>query len=420
MKRAALSIEGSKISIAIASGTPWRMTVYKRMTVDLPDADKERTEALNSIFQNLNHEHGVKGVIIGLEPGNFTHTFVDLPVLGRVDVEQALSFELEKYLPLPPDEYVLDFHTERNESGGSHNLIVSARKDKLSWITRAIEGTGVLVLGLRCTAFEVLNDLIATRGASSCLYVYQGAASAAAITLSNSEPVSLSFRPLGADAEATVREMIEGHEENVIVTGVESAATYTGERISTLKITPTDSLLTARRGRKKPFALDFTPPELVQEKANHLPLAITVLAGLCVLVFFMTSVLSYYKDYSALARVQGRLSEIRSSSEGLVEIKLETEVLERQIRYLGDFRSGSNGHILLLNRLSRILPASAWLTSFTASNTGTVEIEGFARRTAEIIRPLEQSDEFMGVEFSSPITVRNDFERFSIKMKVAP
>ena len=420
MKRAALSIEGSKISVAIASGTPWRMTVYKRMEVLLPEADEERTASLNSLFQSLLDEHGVKGVTIGLEPGNFIHTFVDLPVFGRVDVKQALSFELEKYLPLPPEEYVLDFHTERNDSGGSHNLVVSARKDKLSWIARAIEGTGVSVLGLRCTAFEVLNDLIASRGTSSCLFVYQGAASAAAITLSNSAPVSLSFRPLGADAEATVREMIEGYEGNVMVTGVEGASTYTGERISTLKTTPTDALLTGVRGRKKPFTLDFTPPGLVQEKVNRLPLAMTVLAGLCVLVFFMTSLLAFYKDHSALGRVQGRLSEIRTSSEGLVEIKLETEVLERQIRYLGDFRSGSNGHIQLLNRLSSILPDSAWLTSFTASDGDTVEIEGFARRTAEIIRPLEQSAEFMRVEFSSPITVRDDFERFSIKMKVAP
>ncbi len=420
MKRAALSIEGSKISVAIASGMPWSMTVYKRTEVDLPEADEDRTETLNSLFKSLNDEHGVKGVTIGLEPGLFIHTFVDLPVAGRVEVEQALSFELEKYLPLPPEEYVLDFHTQRKDSGGSHNLVVSARKDKLAWIARAVEGTGVSVLGLRCTAFEVLNNLISTRGTNSCLYVYQGAASVAAITLSNSAPVSLSFRPLGADAEATVREMIEGYEENVMVTGVEGAATYTGEHISTLKITPTDALLAGGWGRKKPFALDFTPPELVEEKVNHLPLAMTVLAGLCVLVFFMTSLLAFYKDQSALGRVQGRLSGIRTSSEGLVEIKRETEVLQRQIRYLGDFRSGSNGHIRLLNRLSSILPDSAWLTSFTASSANTVEIEGFARRTAEIIRPLERSKEFMDVEFSSPITVRDDFERFSIKMKVAP
>ena len=421
MKRAALNIEGAKITVAVASGMAsiGRMTVNKRMEVALPETEQERVEELKKLLVTLHDDYGVKGVFIGLEPALFTHTFVDLPVSGRTDVAQALTFELEKYLPLPPDEYVLDFHTGRLDSGGSHNLIVAARKDKLGWLARALEGTGISVLGLRCTAFEVLNDLLATRGAGSCLYVYQGAASAAAITLKDSAPLSLSFRPLGGNAESTVRQMIEGYEENVLITGVEGASTYTGDRISTLKITPTDALLHSAGGRK-PFALDFTPPELVTEKTDRLPHVMAGLAVLCVLVFFLTSVLAYYRDSSAMGSVHERLAGIRTSSEGLVEIKRETEVLQRQIGFLREFRAKSNRHIRLLNRLSRILPESAWLTSFTANESDTVEIEGFARRTAKIIRPLEQSDEFSDVEFSTPITVRDNMERFSIKMGVHP
>ena len=421
MKRAALNIEGAKITVAVASGMALlkNMTVLKPTEVTMPETEQEQTEELKKLLLTLHDDYGVKGVFIGLEPALFTHTFVDLPVSGRTDVAHALSFELGKYLPLPPEEYVLDFHTWRTDSGGSHNLVVSARKDKLGWIARALEGTGITLLGLRCTAFEVLNHLLSTRGTGSCLYVYQGSASAAAITLKDYVPLSLSFRPLGEDAESTVRQMIEGHEENVLVTGVEGAPTYTGDRISTLKITPTDALLHSAGGRK-PFALDFTPPELVTEKTNRLPHVMAGLAVLCVLVFFLTSVLAYNRDSSALVSVQERLAEIRTSSEGLVEIKRETDVLHGQIGFLREFRAKSNRHIHLLNRLSRILPESAWLTSFTANDSDSVEIEGFARRTAKIIRPLELSEEFSDVEFSTPITVRDDMERFSIKMGVRP
>ncbi len=420
MKRAALNIEGAKITVAVASVIPsMRMTVLKRMEVTMPETEQERTGELKKLLSTLHDDYGVKGVSIGLEPALFTHTFVDLPVSGRTDVAHALTFELGKYLPLPPEEYVLDFHTWRTDSGGSHNLIVSARKEKLGWIARALEGTGLSLLGLKCTAFEVLNDLLSTRGSGSCLFIYQGAASAAAITLKDFAPLSLSFRPLGEDAASIVRQMIEGHEEDVLVTGVEGTPAYTGDRISTLKITPTDALLHSAGGRKS-FDLDFTPPELSTEKTNRLPHVMAGLAVICVLVFFLTSVLAYYRDSSALGTVQERLMEIRTSSEGLVEIKRETEVLHGQIGFLREFRAKSNRHINLLNRLSRILPESAWLTSFTANDTDTVEIKGFATRTAKIIRPLEQSKEFSMVEFSTPITVRDDVERFSIKMSVHP
>ncbi len=421
MRRAALSIEGARISVAVARG----MTVLKQMEAELPHADEDRTEALRELLSGLHDEHGVKGVVIGLEPASFTHTFIDLPVTSRQDVAHALTFELEKYLPLPPEEYVLDFHSEHIAAGGSRNLVLSALKEKLRWIADAFGESAVSLLGLRCTAFEVLNALRTSRSVDSCMYIYQGAASAAAITLRGLEPLALSFRPLGnlgdlgKSSEATVRQMMEGHDGDVFITGVEGTPTYTGEGVSTLKITPTDALLASgRRGRA--YDMDFTPPELVPKKTNHLPVAMAVLAASCVAVFFLTSLLAYYKDYSALSSVQGRLSEIQTSSKGLVEIKQETEALQKRLSYLRDFQARSNRHILILRRLSRILPSSAWLTSFTANDNATVEIEGFAKRTADIIRPLEQSDEFREVEFATPVTIREGRERFSIQMKVEP
>lgn len=422
MNRAALSIEGSKISVAIAGGMPWNTTVLKRMEEDLPREDAQRVEALRELVEKLRNDYGVKTVVVGLEPAMFTHNFINLPVTGRQDVAHALSFELEKYLPLPPDEYVLDYYTMRNDAGGvagSRNLVISARKDKLSWIAEALADSGVSLAGLRCTAFEVLGKLQSTRRADSCLFIYQGAESAALISLEGDAPASLSFRPLGDNPEDTVSSMLEGYEGNVIVAGVEGIPTYTGERISTVNISPADALLFSK-GKGRPYPMDFTPPELVLEKVSPLPVVMAALAGLCVLVFFMTTLLAYYKDYSALSSVQDRLKEIRTSSKGLIETKRETEVLQKKLKFLREFQAGSNKHIRLLSSMSRILPDSAWLTSLSVGNGDTVEIGGFALRTADIIRPLEKSDAFSDVVFSSPVTVRASRERFSIKMKVTP
>ncbi len=62
----------------------------------------------------------------------------------------------------------------------------------------------------------------------------------------------------------------------------------------------------------------------------------------------------------------------------------------------------------------------AYLTSVSADEKGKVEIEGFAKRAAGIIGPLEKSPLFKDVEFVSPVTVREGMERFSLRMQAGP
>lgn len=418
MRRAALSIEGSHISIAVANVLPWgKYKVLTRSEAELPELAEERANAINELLHNLRDEHGVKEVVIGLEPHLFTHNFVDLPVSGKSDVGHALNFELEKYLPLPPDEYVLDFHSSRIAAGGSRNLIVSAIKDKLEWITSAIKEAGLDLAGIKCTAFEVLNNHVSTSSEGTHLFVYHGGLSAAAINIQSGEPVSLSFRPLGDNPEETVRGMTEGYDSEITVSGVEGSPTYTGENIKTIKLLPVDGLL-ASGNRGRFISMDFTPAEFLKKKRNLLPHAMAALTAACVVMFFLTSSLAYYKDYSALSSVRDRLDEIRSSSKELVEIKKETEAIQKRLSFLKKFEEDGKKHIFLIRRLSRILPKSAWLTSFSSTDGKTVEIEGFAKRTSDIIRKIEQSDEFKDVEFSTPITVRDGRERFALRAKV--
>ncbi len=74
--------------------------------------------------------------------------------------------------------------------------------------------------------------------------------------------------------------------------------------------------------------------------------------------------------------------------------------------------------IRILVELSGILPKNAWLTSLSADEQGKLEIEGFADKAADIIPPLENSPMFKDVEFSSPVTMREGLERFSLKMLI--
>jgi Tfp pilus assembly protein PilN len=394
-----------------------RIQVLKTLEAELPPDDSDKGAALHELLLGLRENHGVKDVVIGLEPALFTHTFVDLPVTSRQDIVNSLEFEMEKYLPLPPDEYVYDFHSVKTVSGSSHNMVLSARRDKLLWISEGLRDTGLGLHGLRCTAFEGLSEVMETGKSGSFMFMYQGATSAASVVVKDSEPDSLSFRPLGDAPDKTAREMIEGYEGEVLWAGPEGTASPAVESLVDTGTNVLLSLLKSTGGRRA-FSMDFSPGELVRERTNWLPPAIAGLAGACIVVFFLTSLLAYYRDYSALSSVRKRLEEIKATAGEVVEIKRKAESLEQRKRFLMHFRKESNRHIFTLKSLSRILPRDAWLTSFTANESGVVELEGYARRTADIILPLESSSRFMEVEFTTPVTVRKDSERFAIKMKV--
>ena len=418
MKVAALSIEGTRVAITLGVRTLGRAKVLDALEpMALPQADEDKTQAFAEILIQLKEEHGVKGVVVGLEPALFTHTFVTMPVSGRNDIAQALGFELEKYLPLPPDEYYYDFHSIRNVSEGSRNLVLSARKDKLRWIGEGVKIAGVALLGIRSTALEVTAGLIAAARSGTGIFVYQGAISAAAIEIADSVPMSLSFRTLGDDPKAAIKDMLKDNDRDVYISGAEGIPSYTGDNVRSFRLSTSGALIKGLT-RRKLLWLDFAPSGLRPDAHNYMPIALSGLAGLCVTIFFLTTILAYAKDRAALSSVRSRLNEIRTTASEVVDIKRESEEIEKKIMRIKEFERERNRHIHTLKRLSQVLPVDAWLTGFTANDEGVVEIEGYAKRTADIIRPLEKSDEFSDITFSTPVTVREGQEKFAIKMRV--
>jgi len=164
--------------------------------------------------------------------------------------------------------------------------------------------------------------------------------------------------------------------------------------------------------------MNFLPESMKHKPTNYYLYAVGALSFLAILIFFLTSIEAYYKDYSALNRTMERISEIKSTSSRLVETKRETEALNEKLRFLNSFQSKRNRHIELLKQVSATLPKDAWLTGYNADDKGTIELEGYARRSAAIIAPFEKHKMFKNIQFTSPVTVREGKERFSIKMEV--
>lgn len=417
MKIAGLSIEGTRLRASIVSR---RFKVVKKLGAEeatLPQDGEKRAAALREILLKWKEDFGIRGVVLGLDLKHFSCHFIDLPVNSETDIRHALSFEMEKHLPLPPEEYVYDFHTIKAGESGSRNLVLAVRKNRLDWIGAALEGTGLRCLAVRCTGIEALNEFVGKVAARNVVFVYPGGRSYYAFGLGDAVPSEIRTIRADADPVPVLEALSSAYEGGIYAAEAEALRGADGLDIRELSFAVPD-ILSVLGIEKRAVDMDFTPDELKTPAVDYYTYAVAALATASVLLFFSTSVLSYYKDYSALKKVQARTEEIQSTSRELVEMRKKMEEIDRKRQFLYTFKLRRNRQIDILKQLSVILPDDAWLTGFASGEKGKVELDGYARRSAEIIGPLENSSLFRNVEFSSPVTVRQGKERFSIRMEV--
>ncbi|MDP2168029.1 MAG: PilN domain-containing protein [Thermodesulfovibrionales bacterium] len=417
MKVAGLNIENSHAGVSIVSSVLGMTRALKAEEIRLPDTEELRAGALRESLLKWKADYGITGVVFGLDFKDFTHHFIELPLKSKRDIERALAFELEKHLPLPEDEYIYDFHILSSKKNGSEILLMSVRKDRLRWLTECLKDTGLKLLGVKCSMIEAVNEFISSgRGKDSALiypsarpsgrYYYiaglRGAAPAYFKTVSenNLQPELERLReafPMGAYAAGT-----GAHE------------------IPDTKALPFSipNLIALSVLKKNAIDIDFFPEELATPKTDYYPYAAGIMTALSVLIFISTGVYSFYKDYAALKSVDGRIENIQQTARGLVETKKALEAVEEKTRFLTEFKMHSNTGIRALRELSAVLPEDIWLAEFSSDKTGTVEIRGLAKRAAKAIEPLEKSAVFKNVRFSSPVTQRENLQRFSLKMEI--
>jgi Tfp pilus assembly protein PilN len=417
LKVAGLSIEGSKIRASIVSKGigPAKSLATDELT--LPSDPEERNTAFKEALERWKGSYGISGVVVGFGLSHFSHRIVELPVRLKDDIRNALVFEMEKYLPLEPDQYSLDFHTLESSKEGSKNIVLAIRKEKLRWIFDCLTETGLKFLGAKCTALEVANELVSAINVSDALMVYPAESVYQIVGLRGSNPELLKVAKTREEATADIETLLESYGSILYVAGEKSAMEFDRFNPRSLPINAAYLMATTVSGRKQ-IKTDFMPDEFTTPKKDYYPYALVLICAACVAIFFSTTVLAYIKDYRALKLVNSRIEELRTETREVIESERKVSAAQENLRFLVKFRSGKNVKIRILSELSKILPRSAWLTSISTDEQGKVEIEGFADKAADIIPPLENSPLFKDVEFSSPVIVKEGLERFSLKMQV--
>lgn len=410
MKAVGLDIGEHYLRVSIISTTFGLKKSLRLEEMSLPESTAERNNLIRESLLRWKNDFGIKGVVIGLDLREFLHSFVQLPPLkSKEDIRNALAFEIEKYLPLPPEEYIFDFHTIETTKEITKNLVLSIKKERLEWIGECLKDTGLTLIGVRCSFIEALNEFISTdkkKGDAIFLYPARHAFHIARLKDLNLKSV---------EEKALIEELEVARGAPIYMAGAGSIP-LEGINLKSLPFS-IPNIIALSAFKRRTIALNFMPEELVISRQDYYPYTISLIGIFSALIFIATTISAYYKDRRALDEVESRISEIKTTARGLVEDKKELEEIEKREDFLLDFQSKAFTGIRVQRELTIVMPEGAWLTELSVEGT-KVEIKGFAKKASGLIEPMEKSALFKKVEFSSAITKKDDMERFSLKMEI--
>lgn len=416
LRVAGVSLEDPFLRISIIDRRFGIIKPVKSEDIKLPLSQQERLSVIRETFKRLKEKYKTEGIATGLNFNNFTHHIIDMPLLSNTDMRNALLYELEKYLPLPPEEYIFDFFITKKVQNKSKVLVLSIKKDRLDGILSAVKDLGLNLIAIRCSFIEAINEFVISSRINNAVFVYAAEDSYHVVVLKEQVPVLLRTVLKGKDIISELGrlgEQISG--SSIYVSGSPEPHMLDKLNAKTFSLSlPNAVALSAikRRG----FKLNFMPAELLPKKKDYYPYAMGALTVLTVVLLFFNAVYSYYKDYAAMRDIEKRIEQIKGQASGLLEIKRKMESIYEKKKFLYEFQRKRNLNIKVLTELSRILPKDAWLTAMSVDEKGKIEIEGFAKRAAGIIEPLSKSELFTKVEFVSPIVSQDGQERFSIRV----
>ncbi len=418
MRVAGVSLEDSFLKISIVDKKFGFIKPVKSEEIKLPLSEQERLSVIKETFQKLKEKHKTDNVVIGLNLNNFSHHVIDMPSLARADMRNALLYELERYLPMPPEEYIYDFFIIEKVSRRTRILVFSIRKDLVDGILNAVRDSGLNLAAIRCSFIEAINEFITTGKIRDAIFVFATEDNYHIAGLKGQMPALFRTILKGKDIISEIEKLTESFSGGIYISGASEPVLLDKINAKTFPLSLPNAIALSVL-RKQRFKFNFLPADFLPEKKDYYPYAIGALTSLAVILFFFTGLYSYYKDYSALSSVEKKIAQIKERASGLLDARKKLESIHEKRKFLHDFQGKRNLNIKVLTELSRIMPKDAWLTGMSVDEKGRVEIEGFANRAANIIEPLNKSKLFKKVEFAAPIVSQDGKERFSIRMEIA-
>ena len=395
-----------------------RITYLRSEGIGLPAGREEGERVLSEALQQWKKNYAPSGVVVGLSLQLFTCRLLDMPAINREDMRKALLFELEKHLPLAVDEYLFDFLMVKTDKG-MKTLVFSIKKDAVHAVVKLVSDAGLEVLSVRCRVMDVLNSLIGISGEKNMhgIFVLATDDGYEIAGLEDSLPRSMKRISAGADLAETLENIRKSYPGKVYSSGPVDQLIAERFAMTKSQITVPNALLFSFVKRRR-LNLEFIPQEFIRQKKDPYPYAIGGLAIAALCLYLLTGFVAYYKDARSLSRIESRIETIKQKASGVIEARKKLEALQDDRKTLLTFQNRSNMAIRILKDLTTVVPDNAWIINLVVDEKGLVEIEGFSRKTSDLVTALDKSKLFKDIAFAAPILSRDGEERFSLKFEV--
>lgn len=397
----------------------WTSKPVKTESAPMPDDREKQDIAFRDFLKSWKDHYATEGVVLGLPLKYFLCQSIDMPLMGRADMIRALTFELEKYLPLPVDEYMYDFIAISSEKNRQKVLVFAVRKEVVSAFISSVKESGLDILSIRCNMLGAFSGFLEVVGEKNIngLFVNVTGDSYEIAGLSDSLPVFARSYPGDIDIHVILEDLSLKYQGKIYITGIMDTSVSEKFNSRKFQISVSNSLACSAV-KKSNVNPDFLPQEYARPKKDYYPYLLGGLASATVLLFLLTGMTRFYKDLTTQRSLEKKIAAIKEKASHLLETQKKLDLLQNDRKLLLNFQGRSNTAIRVLSDLSRILPKDAWLVNFSVDDKGKIEIEGFAKKTSQLIIDLENSNSFKNVSLSSPVVAKDSEERFSVKMEV--
>lgn len=389
------------------------------LSVSLPDGEEEKGNSVVDLLKKWKQHYNPKGMVIGLPLDFFSYQFIDMPSMNRIDMKNALHFELEKYLPLPVEEYIYDFISPPAHGDGMKTLVLSVKRNIVDSLLEYAGEADIRILSIGANAMAAVSQLLRIENAKNingilinCTTDYNEM-----IGLADSMPVFNKHLSKDADVAGEIERFFSNRSGLVYVNGTLDTSLIERFNSRAVRISIAEALALSGASKSR-LSVNFLPPEHVRKGHDFYTYILGGLAIGAVALFLLTGLVRYAKNASLLSSIKAEIAAVQNEASVVLEGHRKLNSIKKERQVLLDFQSKSNLPIRIVSDLSKILSDDVWLIKMQIDEEGKIEMEGFAKKSSSLLVALEESTAFKNVSFSSPIIKRSNEERFSIKMEV--
>ncbi len=128
-------------------------------------------DSVSAAIRELWRRSGVRGkdVCVGVANQKVVVRLIDLPFMERAELEGAIQYQAQDYIPMAVEESILDFqilgdYMTPSDEHMMEVLLVAAQRDMIGNVVAAVEGAGLKLTQIDVNSFAIVRALLGGEG----------------------------------------------------------------------------------------------------------------------------------------------------------------------------------------------------------------------------------------------------------------